>query len=88
MAEQSKLPVRPRQSARARRASSSRVDLLCEPSKRPIANLRGFIEHPGLQMMRDESDNLAAHVEAFDGVDAQSIEQPERRLDARLFMVH
>ena len=38
-------------------------------------------------MIGDEADDLRAHVEAVDAVDVESIQQRERRLDARLLMV-
>ena len=51
--------ARASQTVRAREARKQfEVDLLCEPPKRPVANLRGFIEHPRLQVMRYESDDL------------------------------
>ena len=87
IAEQSKSPVRPRQSARATRASSSRSTFCASRRNAPSPTLRRLVEHARLQMLGDQPDHLLADGEAIDRVDVQPIEQPQRRLDTRLLVV-
>ena len=49
------------------------VDLLRETAKRAVSDVGGFVEHAGLQVVRDEADHLTPHVEAVDRVDVQPI---------------
>ena len=65
IAEQSNVPVRPRQSARASRASRSRSTFCASRRKAPSPTVRRLVEHPGLQVVRHQTDHLAAHVEAL-----------------------
>ena len=63
------------------------VHFLRQPPKCTVADVGSFMEHARLQMMRDESDHLLAHVEAIDRVHVQSIEQADRRRDASLLVI-
>ena len=42
------------------------VHLLRQPPERAVADVAGLVEHARLQVVRDEADDLAAHVEAVD----------------------
>ena len=88
MPQQSKLPVRPRQSDSATRASSSRSTFCASrrnaPSPTGVADLKNGQR---LQVVRDDAEHLAADVVAADRVDVEPIEQPRRRRDARLLVI-
>src|SRR5437868_4448469 len=60
------------------------VDLLRQPAERTVGDVARLAKRAGLEMVRDETHDLRADVEAVDGVDVQPIEQRQRRLDARL----
>ena len=81
---------RPRASETIRASESSeqlQVYLLRETTEGAIADVGRFVEHARLQVLRDEADDLPAHVEAVDRVDVQPIEQRLGRLDAGLLVI-
>ena len=76
IAEQSNAPVRPWQSARAKRASSSRSTFCASRRNAPSLDRRPrLVERARLQVVRDEAEHLRAHVEAVERVDVEAIEQ-------------
>ena len=83
IAEQSKPPPRPSQSARATRASSSR-STFCASRRNaavPDGRLR-LVEHARLEVVRDDAEHLAPDVVPLQRMDVQPIEQRRGGRDA------
>src|SRR5262245_58811890 len=73
------------ETVRAREPSQQlEIDLLRETTECAVADVARLVIHAWLQVVRDESDHLAAHVESIHRVHVQSIEDAQRRFDARL----
>ena len=89
MPQQSKLPVRPRQSDCGDPRQQLEVDFLRQPPERAVAHRRRRLEEgQRLQMVRDDAEHLAADVVAAERMHVEPIEQPRGRRDARLFVIH
>src|SRR5688500_14572018 len=56
------------------------VHFLRQPPERAVADVASLVKHAGLEMMSDEADHLAAHVESVDRVDVEAIQHAQSGL--------
>src|SRR5438105_14271455 len=80
--------ARTAETIRAREAREPlEVHFLREPPERTVGHVARLAKRAGLEVVRDQANDLCTDVEAVDGVDVQPIEQQERRRDARLLVI-
>ena len=62
------------------------IDLLREPPERAIADVAGLMPGAGLDMVCDDAEDVAADVDAVDGVQVQPIEERSGNWDTSLLV--